>query len=288
MNILKIFAVVLLLFLLEAVWAKIKTGGKGRKPPKSLSDIPTELILQIATHLSPVPRVCLALTCKQFLNVLGGPEAILDISELHHPEELTGPRELQFLIGDSKSKRMELLRLLEDRRRCRLCVGCQTLHPVSEFLASSFYTPPREERSVHIRPRIKMTSRDKRQLIEQLQVIDDRTGIRVLTPDCVLKHKCEMRYGETALRFGIEIHADTTLSLHRGELLANTKYTYQIVSPIPPYVLVCPPRQCCPRTWVMSFSVPDIVYECGGRASQGCPTNFFLRAVSGVSSDGEV
>src|SRR5436189_3273342 len=97
-----------------------------------ISQLPVELFLQITRLLPLVSRVCLALTCKPFLNLLDSSSTLLSSEELHHPRDLVKVGYRPLHRDALCTQRWVLLQLLEDDR-WRCCSGCLKLHPVSEF-----------------------------------------------------------------------------------------------------------------------------------------------------------
>lgn len=144
-------------------------------PPKLLSRLPVELLLEIASHLPLPSQVCFALSCRDLYRLLG---AVLATDALHFPRvplrRLTA-RSLsdRYLVGEEYRLRMELLVLLEDSRWA-CCALWQKLHPRPEF-HPQYFTWFVFRRIcitgaglVDLCPCIVLTLRDRRKIVECL------------------------------------------------------------------------------------------------------------------------
>lgn len=101
------------------------------KPAHSfLSKLPSELLLEIASLLPLPSRVCLALTCKPFLERIDESKALRESIELKLHRKV--PKPFNLYRTPFLTPRWELLRLLESEE-WRACKECICLHPVSEF-----------------------------------------------------------------------------------------------------------------------------------------------------------
>jgi hypothetical protein len=147
-----------------------------RQARAGFSDLPLEIVLEIATFLPHICQLCLALTCKSLMEVLDGSKTLQRSPDLRHPREL--PLHLFFIKRRRhifRAPRWELLRQLEDSR-WRCCSGCLKLHPIHEFSAHDLAIDA-EERTcmfgplvgiVRLCPCIQMTFREKLKLVERL------------------------------------------------------------------------------------------------------------------------
>jgi hypothetical protein len=269
-----------------------------------ISELPVELLLKITDQLPMVSQVCLALSCKPFLELLGGPKVILDRSELHHPLHPVRPFRTPWRLDAFETPRWKLLRCLEDSR-WRLCSGCLELHPVSEF-SSSELAKHTEERTcmfgtsvglVYLCPCISMTFRDKLKLVERLDGTltseDYSRELATRNPNLSLGHECVYNYKT------MEVHTELTPFLDsNGELVIRTKY-HVTCSHLPLSITPYLPRLCCPHRSIYThamdfceafsgFGVSSIPYDEHER-SKFCPhcATSFCNFISTRDWDGD-
>ncbi|KAL1963527.1 hypothetical protein VTN77DRAFT_8108 [Rasamsonia byssochlamydoides] len=137
------------------------------------SELPIELVLEIAKFLPPLPKLCLALTCKSLLTILDPTKSLQRSSQFRHPTGKMSERNLSRIFD---ADRWQLLQLLEDSR-WRCCARCLQLHPVDQFSASDLAIEARQRGcrfgpmagTVYLCPCMQITFRDKLRLIARLQ-----------------------------------------------------------------------------------------------------------------------
>lgn len=179
-----------------------------------LLELPTELILEIVSHLEVLPEACLALTCRRLFAISG---AILDTKSLRFNRDFA-PLFHHYRNGHSyTTSRWKLVTKLEDAR-WQACSKCLKLHPRSAF-------PPRELRRipedrtcilgslagvVDLCPCKKLTFHDKVELVEILKLRRRTVAFLVSQFGGVNErfcwHSCTENYGSTQLR--IEIYPE--------------------------------------------------------------------------------
>ncbi|KAL4918024.1 cohesin loading factor-domain-containing protein [Aspergillus aurantiobrunneus] len=176
-----------------------------------LLELPTELLLEIISHLSELPEACLALTCKRLLSISA---PILDSKSFQFSRDFA-PLFHHYRNGHSfATTRWQLVKVLEDRR-WRACSKCLKLHPRSAF-------PPRELRRrpddracilgsfagvVDLCPCKKLTFRDKVELVELLKIRQKSVSLLASQFGGVEErfcwHSCAENYGSTQLKIDI-------------------------------------------------------------------------------------
>ncbi|KAL1979545.1 hypothetical protein VTN96DRAFT_5574 [Rasamsonia emersonii] len=137
------------------------------------SDLPTEIVLEIAEYLNPMSKLCLALTCKSLLRILD-PDKSLQRSPRFRLQ--TGEMAAPTLNGIFDLERWLLMRRLEDSR-WRCCPRCLKLHPVHDFSETDLAIKAEERNckfgpmagTVFVCPCKQITFRDKLRLIDQLK-----------------------------------------------------------------------------------------------------------------------
>lgn len=147
-----------------------------RGPRITILNLPPELLVEIASCLSPPAQVCLALACKYMYWCIG--------NDVQNAKELRFPRLIQnrkcecIPVTPRQRLRWELLGLLENKR-WRYCADCLKLHPAGEFKLAQ-RRQPRSERLcvdsinsyrayiVDICPCFRMTFRDKLHMVYDL------------------------------------------------------------------------------------------------------------------------
>ncbi|KAL2828267.1 cohesin loading factor-domain-containing protein [Aspergillus cavernicola] len=177
-----------------------------------LLELPTELLLEIISHLSVLSEACLALTCKRLFAISA---AILDSKPLHFSRDFA-PLFHHYRNGHSfATTRWQLVKILEDSRWLA-CSKCLKLHPQSAF-------PPRELRRnaddrtcilgnlagvVDLCPCRKLTFRDKIELVELLKIRQRSVAILASQFGAGVKerfcwHSCTENYGSTKMNIEI-------------------------------------------------------------------------------------
>lgn len=180
-----------------------------------LLELPTEMLLEIASHLPALPEACLALTCRRMFAISA---RSLESQCLRFTRDFA-PLFHHYRNGHSfVTPRWQLISLLEDSR-WRACSKCLKLHPRDAFHAKELKRKA-ENRTcnlgehagvVDLCPCKKLTFRDKADLVELLKVrrklvaaLAMQSGDRVNQRFCW--HSCTARYGSTELR--IELYPE--------------------------------------------------------------------------------
>ncbi|KAL4941424.1 hypothetical protein BDV06DRAFT_212640 [Aspergillus oleicola] len=188
-----------------------------------LLELPTELLLEITSHLSVLPEACLALTCKRLFAIF---DTVFSSKQLQFSRDFA-PLFHHYRNGHSfATTRWRLLNALEDGR-WRLCSRCLKLHPRSAF-------PPRELRRkseertcilgnmagvVDLCPCKKLTFRDKVELVEILKARQKTVSLLASQFGGVEErfcwHSCVETYGSTQLKIEIfpELDSEDRLSI---------------------------------------------------------------------------
>lgn len=112
-----------------------KYGALDSKAP--ISSLPTEVILEIASHTTPCSRVCLALSSKRLFSIISDGFSNL-FDDLKLPAELPQDSPPRFTANDwplmYQPERWNLLCLLQkDSRHWLACSDCFVLHPAQWF-----------------------------------------------------------------------------------------------------------------------------------------------------------
>ena len=177
-----------------------------------LLELPTELLLEITSHLSALPEACLALTCKRLFAISG---AILDSKCLRFSRDFA-PLFHHYRNGHSYvTPRWQFINLLENSK-WRACAKCLKLHPRGAFAPKELRRKS-ENRTcnlggyagiVDLCPCKKLTFRDKTDLVNLLKVrqrtitgLSLQFGNRVNERFCW--HSCVENYGSTELKIEI-------------------------------------------------------------------------------------
>ncbi|RHZ45777.1 uncharacterized protein CDV56_103559 [Aspergillus thermomutatus] len=175
-----------------------------------LLELPTELLLEIISHLSVIPETCLALTCKRLFAICGAIFRSVRFSQdfaplFHH-----------YRNGHNfVTTRWQLINILENSRWWA-CSKCLKLHPRGAFSSRELRRKP-EDRAcmlgnfagiVDLCPCKKLTFRDKLDLVELLKVrqrsiaaLESQFGAGVQQRFCW--HSCSKDYGPTQLQIEI-------------------------------------------------------------------------------------
>ncbi|KAL5047833.1 hypothetical protein BDW71DRAFT_196578 [Aspergillus fruticulosus] len=203
----------------------IEAPSKEQGPPKRcfLLELPTELLLEIISHLSVLPEACLALTCKRLFSISA---TILDSKPLRFSRDFA-PLFHHYRNGHSfATTRWQLIKILEDAR-WRACSRCLKLHLRSAFPRRQLRRSA-EARTcilgdlagvVDLCPCKKLTFRDKLELVETLKI--RQKSVPLLTSqygggeDRFSWHSCSVEYGPTQIRVEIfpELDGDDQLRI---------------------------------------------------------------------------
>ncbi|KGO70680.1 Tetratricopeptide-like helical [Penicillium italicum] len=189
-----------------------------------LMELPTELLLEIISHLTVLPEAALALTNKRMFAISGD---ILLSKSLRFSRDFA-PLFHHYRNGHNFfTPRWSFLNLLENSR-WKLCSKCLKLHPRASFSSRELRRKP-ETRTcnvgelagvVDLCPCKKLTFRDKLDLADHvrvrqaaLQPLKLNFGAAVDNRYCW--HTCTEQYGLTELKTSLfpEINADNQLTL---------------------------------------------------------------------------
>ncbi len=191
-----------------------RAGEQNSQRRSYLLELPTELLLEIISHLPVLEEACLALTCKRLLSISA---KTLNSKSLQFNRDFA-PLFHHYRNGHSfATTRWQLIKMLEDTR-WRACAKCLKLHPRSAF-------PPRELRRkpedrtcilgnlagiVDLCPCKKLTFRDKVELVELLEIRRKSVGLLTSQFGGVQErfcwHSCSQTYGSTQMK--IEIYPE--------------------------------------------------------------------------------
>ncbi|GIC88546.1 uncharacterized protein Aud_004941 [Aspergillus udagawae] len=175
-----------------------------------LLELPTELLLEIISHLSVIPETCLALTCKRLFAISG---AIFGSVRFSHD---FAPLFHHYRNGHNfVTTRWQLINILENSRWWA-CSKCLKLHSRDAFSSRELRRKP-EDRAcllgnfagiVDLCPCKKLTFRDKMDLVELLKVrqrpvaaLQSQFGASIQQRFCW--HSCSKDYGPTQLHIEI-------------------------------------------------------------------------------------
>ncbi|KAJ6024573.1 hypothetical protein N7540_005370 [Penicillium herquei] len=187
-----------------------------------LMELPTELLLEITSHLTLIPEAALALTCKRMYCIFG---EILTSKSLRFTRDFA-PLFHHYRNGHNfVTPRWQFINLLENPR-WRACSRCLKLHPRSAF-SSRELRRKSETRTcnvgelagiVDLCPCKKITFRDKRDLMDQLRVRKItlnalKTEFGSMVSDGYCWHTCTEQYGPTELKISLfpELNEDDQL-----------------------------------------------------------------------------
>ncbi|PGH13417.1 hypothetical protein AJ79_03696 [Helicocarpus griseus UAMH5409] len=211
--------------------------------PSPFTTLPTDLLLEIAAYLKPLPKLCLALTCKSLLHKLDGSKT------------LRQSRKFRALIDDLNpcccpapdtvlgTHRWRLLRRLEDER-WKCCSGCLKLHPVEEFAREELEKGADERKCVFgkgvgvvaLCPCKTMTVREKGRMIRELAA----TSAEAEKAEGHCWHECSYTYDSA------KVSVKITPRLELGELVLD--FRYYIEGKILPGNLRLVRRTACPHS----------------------------------------
>lgn len=201
-----------------AVRLKSWPGTRSRKQQNQeagrcyLMELPTELLLEITSHLTLIPEAAFALTCKRMFAISG---AILSSKSLRFSRDFA-PLFHHYRNGHNfVTPRWQFINLLENSR-WRACSKCLKLHPRMAFSTRELKSKA-ECRTcnagelagiVDLCPCKKLTFRDKMDLVDLLRVRQlSLRGLEIQYGSIVTErfcwHSCTEQYGPTQLRISL-------------------------------------------------------------------------------------
>jgi hypothetical protein len=205
--------------------SKKQEDGSGRC---FLMELPTELLLEIVSHLTVLPEAALALTCKRMFAISG---EILFSKSLRFSRDFA-PLFHHYRNGHNfVTPRWSFLTLLENSR-WKLCSKCLKLHPRAAFSPKELRRKPDQRTCnvgelagiVDLCPCRKLTFRDKLDLVDHvrvrqitLQALKSEFGNAVDERYCW--HTCTEQYGPTELKTSLFPEID-----HNDQLVLRTEY----------------------------------------------------------------
>ncbi|KAJ5570274.1 uncharacterized protein N7459_009704 [Penicillium hispanicum] len=211
-------------------WPATRSRKQQRQEPSRcyLMELPTELLLEIISHLNLIPEAALALTCKRMFAISG---EILTSKSLRFGRDFA-PLFHHYRNGHNfVTPRWQFINLLEDSR-WRACSKCLKLHPRAAF-SSRELRRKAEHRTCNIGdlagvvdlcPCKKLTFRDKLDLVDQLRVRQItlqalKTEFGSIVTDRFCWHSCTEQYGPTELKISLfpELNEE-------GQLVIRTEY----------------------------------------------------------------
>ncbi|KAJ5109809.1 hypothetical protein N7532_002454 [Penicillium argentinense] len=201
-----------------AIKMKPWTSTRQRKQQKEQADrcylleLPTELLLEINSHLTLIPEAALALTCKRMFAISG---EILSSRSLRFTRDFAPLFHHYRNSHNFVTPRWQFINLLENGR-WRACSKCLKLHPRAAFSSREIRRKP-ENRTcnvgelagiVDLCPCKKMTFRDKMDLVDYLRVRQTtlkalKTQFRGTVSGRYLWHSCTEKYGPTDLKVSL-------------------------------------------------------------------------------------
>ncbi|CAG8929255.1 unnamed protein product [Penicillium salamii] len=202
-----------------------KVQGPGRC---YLMELPTELLLEIVSHLTVLPEAALALTNKRMFAISG---EILFSKSLRFSRDFA-PLFHHYRNGHNfVTPRWSFLNLLENSRM-KLCSKCLKLHPRDAFSARELRRKP-ENRTCNIGelagivdlcPCKKLTFRDKLDLADHMRIRQVTLQALKLefggaVNDCYCWHTCTEQYGPTELKTSLYPELD-----ENDQLVIRTEY----------------------------------------------------------------
>ncbi|KAJ6092153.1 hypothetical protein N7467_004122 [Penicillium canescens] len=205
--------------------SKKQEDGSGRC---YLMELPTELLLEIVSHLTVLPEAALALTCKRMFAISG---EILFSKSLRFARDFA-PLFHHYRNGHNfVTPRWSFLNLLENSR-WKLCSKCLKLHPRAAFSPKELRRKADQRTCnvgelagiVDLCPCKKLTFRDKLDLVDHvrarqitLQALKSEFGNAVDERYCW--HTCTEQYGPTELKTSLFPELD-----HNNQLIICTEY----------------------------------------------------------------
>lgn len=210
------------------------TRSRSRKQQKTeprrcyLMELPTELLLEIISHLTLIPEAAFALTCRRMFAISG---KILLSKSLQFSRDFA-PLFHHYRNGHNfVTPRWQFINLLENSR-WRACSKCLKLHPRAAFSPRELRRKA-EQRTcnlgelagiVDLCPCKKLTFRDKMDLVNHLQVrkitldaLKSEFGDKVGDRYCW--HSCTEQYGPTRLKIALFPELDD-----EEQLVVRTEY----------------------------------------------------------------
>lgn len=211
-----------------------QTRSRSRKQQKTepnrcyLMELPTELLLEIISHLTLIPEAAFALTCKRMFAISG---EILRSKSLQFSRDFA-PLFHHYRNGHNfVTPRWQFINLLENSR-WRACSKCLKLHPRAAFSPRDLRRKA-EHRTcdlgelagiVDLCPCKKLTFRDKMDLVDHLRVrkitmnaLKSEFGDKVGDRYCW--HSCTEQYGPTKLKIALYPELDD-----EDHLVVRTEY----------------------------------------------------------------
>ncbi|PWY80785.1 hypothetical protein BO94DRAFT_470492 [Aspergillus sclerotioniger CBS 115572] len=209
-------------------------------------ELPTEILVEIISHLSVLPEACLALTCKRLFSLCA---TSLSSTQLRFPGDLA-PRFHHENNYNFLTPRWQFAKLLEGKR-WQVCSRCLRLHPRASYTSKQLKRMA-EDRCcglgdlgglVDVCPCKKMTFRDTIDLIELLKIRERSVGalgtqFGLHVQERFPWHSCYQSYGTTTLRIEIspelndahqlKITTSYKLSVESGQLGKNGHLTWRL------------------------------------------------------------
>lgn len=213
-------------------WPQTRSRKQQQKKEETgrcyLLELPTELLLEINSHLSLIPEATFALTCKRMLAISG---EVLSSKSLRFGRDFA-PLFHHYRNGHNfVTPRWQFINLLENSR-WRVCSRCLKLHPRSAFSGRELRRKA-ENRTcnvgemagiVDLCPCKKLTFRDKLDLVDHLRVrqitlraLQSEFGDKVSDRYCW--HACTEQYGSTELKVALFPELD-----EEEQLVMRTEY----------------------------------------------------------------
>lgn len=209
-----------------------------------LLELPTELLLEIISHLSVLPEACLALTCRSLFIISG---AILSTESLHFSRDFA-PLFHHYRNGHNLgTPRWQFIKKLEDSKWLA-CFRCLKLHPRDTFPSRELKRKSEDRVCnlgdlagiVDLCPCKKLTFRDKMDIVDLLKLRQQSIGALNAhfgngVKDRFCWHSCTQHYGSTVLNIEIFpeldeeeklwIRTDYRLTIDAGQLGKETSMT---------------------------------------------------------------
>lgn len=221
----------------------VETEPEPESEPKEciITKLPGDVVFLIASHLTPASRMCLALTCKPFLEFIDGSKSLRkSFRLLNQKRDPFKKHRLPHI-----TPRWELIILLETKN-WRSCSDCLCLHPVSELSADGLCEDRRDLFDKRRHQRCHMGAEEEGYLslcpCRKFTVRDMWTVFKKLSQPGVFQcqHCCLYKYNWDT------ISATVTATLQdANSLVIETEY--YIPEVILPNSLRHVPRYCCPH-----------------------------------------
>lgn len=219
-------------------WTRNQTDAKGDGSTRCyLLELPTELLLEIISHLTVLPEACLALTCRSLFVISG---AILDSKSLHFTPDFAPLFHHYRDKHNFATPRWNFINMLQDNK-WQACSRCLKLHPRSAFSPRELKRN-KEDRIcnlgeltglVDLCPCKKLTFRDKMDLVDLLKMRQQSIGLLnaqfgKTNRQRFCWHSCTQQYGSTELSIDIfpeldeedklQIRTEYRLTINAGQL----------------------------------------------------------------------